>query len=366
MRSSLRLPLVERGPNALEIVERNGQPLAPGQRWRWMVEMSRDVRRGERLDLPRRLILEMANTCNLDCPMCRIGRYGVNPDRFMPRTLFDEIADELFPRIGEVRLNGLGEATLVPWFEHCVRRVREAKLQGELITALTCPTDTIDRLVEAGFVLLVSWDAATPRLYELLRRPARFEDQLRRLRHLGRRAADATRSADIHLLFTLQRANVNELAGVVDLAADCSIPNVVVNVVKLRSEAWVTSGREGIRMALDAARARSIARGVRLFVPSHIGDLVVSHPDALPSSADGCDRPWREVVIRWNGDITVCNMFNPFSYGHWRRHGIEAAWNSPMAHAFRRLVNTPDRHPYCVGCHYIEGVYGRRVAGAGT
>ncbi len=364
MKQNVRLPLVERGPNYLEIIQRNARGISADHRDAWMASMAGSGPSTKPVPPPRRLIIELANTCVLDCPMCRVGRYGVNPDRFMPRALFDDIADTLFERVSEIRLNGIGEATLVPWFDHCVERVRASGAQGELITALVCDEATIDALVEAGFVLLVSWDAVTPRVYETLRRPARFEAQLAKLRHLGARARTEGRSSDMHILFTLQGANIGELAGVVDLAGEHGIPNVVVNVVKAPSGGWMARRGPDIAASFEVAAERAAARGVRLFLPSRLGGEAVERPEALPCASEGCDRPWREVVVRWNGDITVCNMFNPFTYGHWRRHGLDAAWNSPMAGAFRQMVNTERRHPYCVDCQYIDGVYDRRIRGA--
>ncbi|MEQ1735939.1 MAG: SPASM domain-containing protein [Rhodoglobus sp.] len=351
--------LLADGANMLELVERNGHGLPPERRRRWMIEMTRPAAAVERRPDPERLILELANTCNLDCPMCRIGEFGVDATRFMARELFDRCAADLFPRVREVRLNGLGEATLVPWFEHCIDRVRDAGLHGELITNLTCAEATMRRLVEARFVVLTSWDAATPALFEKLRRPAVWQEQRARLQTLAALAARARTSDHLHLLFTLQRANVAELPGVVELAADVGVPNVLVNVVKLRDERWVERARPDILRSIEVARELAHARGIALTLPDHVGELSLHGAGVLPTSARGCDRPHKEVVVRWNGELTVCNMFNPYAYGHLERHGFDRSWNGSLAQAFRRLVDGPDPHPYCEGCYYVHGVYKR-------
>jgi radical SAM protein with 4Fe4S-binding SPASM domain len=351
-----RSPLTN-GPNLLELVQRNGYVLPPDRRDRWMGEMTQAPRAAERVGRPERLILELANTCNLDCPMCRVGEFGVDPTRFMARELFDQIADELFPHAREVRLNGLGEATLVPWFDHCIDRVTAAGLHGELITNLTCDDAVLQRLVEARFVVLASWDAATPAMFERLRRPARWDDQRARLGRLAAFAFARGAADHLHLLFTLQRANVDELPGMVRLAADAGVPSVLVNVVKLQDESWVEASLPRIEAAVESARALADGLGIKLTLPDHVGPRVVRGSGVLLTSAAGCDRPHREVVIRWNGEITVCNMFNPYAYGHLGRHGFERAWNGSLAQAFRRLVNGPDKHPYCEGCYYVHGVY---------
>jgi radical SAM protein with 4Fe4S-binding SPASM domain len=351
------------GSNMLEYVERNGFYITADRRDRWMGEMSRPPKASETAAPPERLILELANTCNLDCPMCRIGEFGVDASRFMPRETFDLVADELFPLVRDVRLNGLGEATLVPWFEHCLKRVAEAGLHGELITNLTFNDRTTAALLDARFVILVSWDAATPKRFEALRRPARWDEQRARLELLGKMAGQAGLSDHVHLLFTLQRANVGELSGMVRLAAEAKIPHVLVNVVKLSNEGWIDSARPDILRSVDEARELAHRMAVRLTLPDHIGGVALVGEGVLSTAARGCDRPHKEVVVRWNGDLSVCNMFNPYTYGHLERHGFDRAWNGSLAHAFRRLVNGPTKHPYCEGCHYVHGVYeqaGRR------
>jgi radical SAM protein with 4Fe4S-binding SPASM domain len=354
-----RRSLLSDGPNMLEIIQRNAHPLAPQQRNTWMGEMTHPAHEAARCPWPERLVLELTNTCNLDCPMCRIGEFGVDPDRFMSKELFEEVERQLFPLVREVRLNGLGEATILPWFEECVARVAAAGLRGELITNLTCNETTIRALVEAGFVMLVSWDAATPALFENLRRPSRWAEQFEKLRFSSRLATAANRRDHLLLLFTLQRANFEELPGMVELAAELGVAQILVNVVKLRNEDWIDHHHASIVAAIDRARVRADKLDVKLTLPDHIAHHRLDGLGVLPTSARGCDRPEREVVVRWNGEITVCNMFNPYTYGHVQRHGFERAWRGSLAQAFRRLVNTDNKHPYCEGCYYVHEVYER-------
>lgn len=361
----VQLPLHRPSASALELVDKNAVQITEDRRWRWKHEMTAPVASGTAYPLPGRAIVELVNTCNLDCPMCRVGRHGVNLDRIMSVELFERILAALMPSLREVRLNGLGEATLHPDFASFVRRIRAAGLVGELITNLTCDDETIRLLVDAEFTVLVSWDAATPRLFETLRRPASFAVTLASLRALGSAAAAAGRSDHLHLMMTLQRANFSELARVVELAAEAGVPHVVVNVIKLADESWIERHWDAIDGSIARARETAAALGIRLFVPDHLGRHALDVGASPTPSTRGCDRPWNEIVIRYNGEIGVCNMFNPYVYGNVNRHGVEGAWRGPLAHAFRKLVNTPDRHPYCEGCYYLEDLYSQRQGGRG-
>ncbi len=176
---------------------------------------------------------------------------------------------------------------------------------------------------------------------------------------MARFAADLGRSRQMHLLYTLQPGTERELPGVVELAARWTIPSVVVNVAKLPSRDWLTRV-EG--PALDAFREADEAAarlGVRLSLPDHLGGRRIDLPSAMPSAASGCDRPFKEVVIRWNGDVQVCNMFNPYLYGNVTLGSFHQSWNGAFAAAFREQFKTEPGHPYCNGCYYLAGVYER-------
>lgn len=362
MTARVSLPLHRPAPNALELVEKNALQLPAALRGRWKHEMTTPD--GRSVPLPVRAIVELVNTCNLDCPMCRVGRHGVNLERIMGLARFERLLAALRPALREVRLNGLGEATLHPEFAEFVRRIQSAGLHGELITNLTCDATTIDLLVDAAFTVLVSWDAATPRLFEALRRPARFAAVRASLQALGAAAGARGQSDRLHLMFTLQRANFRELAGMVALAAEAGIPNLVVNVIKLADESWIERHRQAIEGSIAEARTAATMRGIRMFLPNHLGHRLRPGGASPTPTTHGCDRPWQEIVVRYNGEITVCNMFNPYIYGHMDRAGIAAAWDGPLAQAFRRMVNTSDRHPYCHGCYYLRDLYAQRQGGA--
>jgi radical SAM protein with 4Fe4S-binding SPASM domain len=76
------------------------------------------------------------------------------------------------------------------------------------------------------------------------------------------------------------------------------------------------------------------------------------------TAAARCGAPWREVVIRWNGDVQACNMFNPYVYGNIHRASLPSIWVNEFATLFRAKLNSSsDRHPYCRNCAYIPSAY---------
>ncbi len=346
--------------HAFSLAQRNFDAIAQDHRAAWHHAFRR-ARRGL-VPMPERVIIEIANTCNLDCPMCRVGEHGVNLERVMPIGQFADIARALLPTARDVRLNGLGETTLVPGFRSYLDVLERFSVNLELITNGTGSAAAYERIVTSGGTILFSWDAASPARFEALRRGARYTDIAATVRAVSEAARLSGRRDGLHLLFTLQPANRSDLPAVVEMAAELDVANVVVNVAKLRDVGWQAEHRDDVLSAFADAERVAARCAVRLFLPDRFGNDSVPLRSAMPTSASGCDRPWKEVVIRWNLDVQVCNMFNPYVYGNLHLRSFPSIWEGAFAAAFRENVNTSACHPYCRGCAYIGDVYARKHA----
>ena len=354
----MRLPVIPPEGGAFALAQRNLDPLPDEARDRWAGAVMRGSPRGF-VALPERLILELLNSCNLDCPMCRVGEFGIDLDRQMPFDLFCRIAEELFGHVREVRLNGLGETSLLPDLDRYLDVLERYGVRIELITNGTGKTAIYERLLATGATVLVSWDAARPEVFERVRRPARFAQLAQTMEDLGRAAARLGRTDALHLLYTLQPGTERELPGIVELAHRFGIRSVVTNVAKLPVKDWLRRIESVAFEAFAEADRMAPALGVKLSLPDHLGARRVELPSAMPSAARGCDRPFKEAVIRWNGDVQVCNMFNPWVYGNLHLGSFERAWMGSFAVAFRTQFRTEPGHPYCKDCYYLAGVYER-------
>lgn len=355
------MKLVPPDSGAFALSFRNFDPLPPVERPAWL-EVFQRARTIDDTPWPERVIVEIANTCNLDCPMCRVGRQGIDLRRVMPLDHFRRVATELFPRAREVRLNGLGESTVVPDFPRYLDVLDEYPASLELITNGTGDPSVYRRMLNAGATLLFSWDAATPALFEALRRPTKWNTVVHILGEIASYARLHRRSEQMHLLFTLQPANVRELSALIQCAVAWDVPHVVVNLAKLSDDAWLERRSEEILEEFAAAEEAARRASIRLFLPDQLGQRSVTLASACQTSASGCDRPWKEVVIRWDLDVQVCNMFNPYTYGNLALRSFERIWRGAFAQAFRAHVNEITRHPYCRGCAYIGEVYARKQA----
>lgn len=354
----IRLPVVRRDAGAFATAQRNLDAIPLRSRDHWASAVA-ERRAKSTVPLPERVIVELANTCNLDCPMCRVGEHGVDLRRVMPFDRFAVIARELLSRVRDVRLNGLGETTLVPDLPRYLDLLDDTSVHLELITNGTGPIEIYSRILARGGTVLVSWDAATPATFEKVRRPARFEDARARLHEMGAEAARAR--GRMLLLFTLQPATTSELPGVISIASEVGAAGVIVNVAKLPDPAWLERAAPTALESFGLATSSARELGVELHLPDHLGRHEVRGAAVARTPQRKCQRPWREVVVRWDGAVQVCNMFNPYVYGHLDVIPFERIWNGAFAAAFRELVHGDHAHPYCDGCYYLEDVYERRT-----
>ena len=341
---------------SFQTMERNLEDVEEEHRLHLLQGFLARVNRGEGdgVGLPQSVVFELSRTCNFNCIGCGVGADGVRRDRFMALSSLRRYAQSLCRNGPQVRINGLGEATLHPHFEACVEVLADYPGGREVISNFSAPREIYGRLLEMGFVVLVSWDAASEAAFRAIRRGADFEELSAKLPWVAERAA-ARQSTPLVLLFTLRPENVGELVATVEMAAKRGVRRFTVNVFMRPDHVdWTLERRSEVVAAFDEAAEAADRLGVELVLPDHLGEMRVASAHAHRCSASGCGFPWSQVVVRWNGDLTPCNMMNPYCYGNIDDRGLEGAWNGPEAGCFRDNANTANRHQWCRGCYYVD------------
>lgn len=305
---------------------------------------------------PKKAIIEIANTCNLDCPMCRVGRYGINLNRVLEIDKFKNIINQL-RKIEVIRLNGLGESTIVPSFDKYLEVLFFRKIVVELISNGTGDTDYYTSILDNNGVILFSCDSAEKEIFEILRRPAKWDNFFQNVSLTAKHAAKKGSTDRLFILFTLQKININQISKLVYKCSELNIKNIIINVIKSVDMDWIKKRENEIRDELAFASTLALNNNISLLIPATIGEVTLEFPNSHQTSAHYCNMPWEEIVIRWNGDIQACNMFNPYIYGNIFLNDFETIWNNAFANLFRSNINTSSKHPYCRDCVYIKDAY---------
>ena len=258
--------------------------------------------------------------CNLDCAFCD------TTDRHRPAVGELSVARQLAVideaaamGVRRVAVLGGGEPLLSAAAEPLLRRVKAHGMEGFLTTNGTRLDAFAGTLVDIGWdEVHVSIDGATAETHDALRgRAGAFRKTVAGLCRLRRRrdAAGVLPRLGIHTVLT--RRNVDELAGLVRLAA-------AVGASRLEVDALVAYRPEQVALALGPAEearlparvAEALAEADRLGVSTTLDRLRpdtlrrgARPPDAAPGSglaAAPCLKAWHYLVVQADGRTAPC------------------------------------------------------------
>ena len=310
---------------------------------------------------PEKFLIELTQSCNLDCIMCGIGKYGYQQKFTIPLEIFHQIVDELLsdPRIKVVRLNGLGESLIIPNFLDYLKLLSDKNFRLEIFTNLHVPFEHIKVLLDKGARIYISADSPNPHTFEFIRRRSNFRLFVENLNKVVNYAKKLNMIDDIYVNMTILKINYRDVPEMVKFLAKHGIKNLLVTMVKEEcGSPWVKSIREEIIKYFRIAEELADKLGVNIFLPDHLEGNKVEFRYSTETSNTHCECSLKEVVIRFNGDLTACNMMNPFTYGNiylslTKEYFLEL-WNGPNAIFLRSVLNTENKPWYCFNCYHYN------------
>jgi MoaA/NifB/PqqE/SkfB family radical SAM enzyme len=316
--------------------------------------------------LPRSLYLETTSRCNSLCQTCILTFGGREPQKDLRWDEFRRVVDQ-FPALDRVLLHGIGEPLLN---RELPRMVAHLKDRGATVlfnsNAITLRTALAGALVDSGLdELRVSLDATTAATYERIRGVDAFAKVIGNLEAFAalRRQRRASRPL-VSLWFTALRENIEEIPGLVDLAARASasaihLQRLVFNGLGLavaeqslhgrlreREAALIHATEEAARCAGVEFSASGAAAPEASLAPSH---------ESQPWSA--CRRPWTLVYVTVHGNVLPC-CIAPWITGHYdgivlgnlfERSLTDIWWGDRYA-GFREAIQTATPPECCRGC----------------
>lgn len=288
--------------------------------------------------MPRRLVLELTNACNLNCIMC-----GRNAAEFKP-TFFQmewfSYLESLFDTIEEVTLMGWGEPTVHPHFEEMLARIDQHAAKKYFCTNGM----RLHRLMPAIFqykvdLIGVSLDGATAETNNRIRRGSDLNHIVSSLKEIEyqKRSLGVTYPY-INFVFCAMKSNLHELPDLVRLAADIGLEEVKVvflTVFQQELEHETLWGDiERVRDVFAAAMQVGEELGVLLKLPYLPGE----DPAGEQYHKD-CFVGWRDFFLGSDGFVRPC-MSTPEQFFHIDiTKPFEEQWNHPALQNHRRIVN---------------------------
>lgn len=362
---------------------------------------------------PSKAIVELTENCNFSCIMCmqafdpKYDKY--NPKYNMSLEMFEKVAEALFDTTYFVDLRGFGESVIIPYWPEILNKINQYPLiNWHLVTNLSLPKDEIwDRMVQNGFILGISFDASTKETFETIRKRSRFEVILHNLEVLQTSRKTHQKGFD-YFIVTVQKKNIFELKGIVEIAAKYGVSEVQFKMVRqfdgpIHHQEMIPEGSySDLKHEIEQALDLGINTGVRVTVndeemcrgistellqkaqatPAKQYKLNFSPPDDVEneflnkypwSKIDSevlstfkvaknqkCFKPFYFTYITPDGKVSTCNhMMNPdiFEVGNLNYQDFDEIWNSSEYQTFRKsLITARPIDPRCQWClkHRVE------------
>jgi radical SAM protein with 4Fe4S-binding SPASM domain len=325
--------------------------------------------------MPRFVMIELTQGCNLRCPMCRTRQIGYN-ERVLDRDVFAPLAEVLFPTAEIVDVRGWGESLLAPDIDDIIGLVASYEARCRVVTnlSLTKP-GTLDLLADTNSMIDISLDAADQKTLDVCRPGARLSLITRNAKRLSQRLAEQGHPADsMRVMATLQSITLDRLDELVIWAAEVGVPQVVLNEVTLApgDPLAVVGVEDQVDAAVERARAVADAAGIELFAGSALGRCAGVRKD-VPF----CIHPWTYATVGYDGSVGYCDHLigpmMPFSHmGQITTTTFADIWNGEDWQNLRRWHVLPDRqdtptYHACYRCYQhrnvdFENVFEPRLA----
>lgn len=288
--------------------------------------------------LPRRLVFELTNLCNLNCVMC-----GRNAADFKPAVFnmdWFRWFEPMFDTVEEVTLMGWGEPTMHPHFKemleildrHSARKYfcSNGMNLGKIKNAL------FDYHVD---VFAVSLDGATHETNSRIRRGSDIHLICKNLEEIVRIKRERNLVYPwINFVFCAMRSNLHEIPALVQLAADIGIEEVKVVYLTAfdenMSKEVLWNCQSEIRQFFLEAEELADRLGIVLKLPHIQGE-----DEAGNKHHKDCFVAWRDFFLGSDGYVRPC-MSTPVQFMKFDiEKRFEEIWNHKRYQEYRQTVN---------------------------
>lgn len=288
--------------------------------------------------MPRRLVLELTNDCNLNCRMCGRAHADFRRTYFSPDWLrrLEPVLDD----IEEVTLMGWGEPTLHPDFPGILRMIR---IHGARIYFCTNGM-TLGALQEEIFasrvdIIAISLDGSTAEKNAATRRGADFTRIVDGIKAI---VAEKRRRNAVYpymnFVTTLTRDNLDDFPAIVELAGELGIEEAKAVYLTVFSERLLEQSLFDRQAEVRECFARALAVGERCGVDVKLPPIQGADP-AGDACHQLCLAPWRDLFIGSDGFVRPC-MSTPVKLFHMDDcPDFSSLWRHSAFAEFRRAVN---------------------------
>lgn len=300
---------------------------------------------------PRRIVLELTNSCNMECIMCGRLSKKITESKLTINSLSK--LEKFFNIAEEVTMMGWGEPTSHPEFHKIVRYLDTFDVKKYLCTnGINLPQ--IHKLIFDNKIdiIAVSVNGSKPETNDYWRKGSNFSNIVENLKMLS--------SYKIHnkidwpylsFVFCAMKSNIHELPELVKLASDIGLNRVKVVYLTAFTKKMIeeTLWNETNKVKYYFKQAGEIATqyNIELELP-----YIRGQDPAGELYHRECFVSWRDIFVGSDRYIRPCMSTN-IKIGHLDDYySPEAMWNSIDFMKFRKHVNNDEKMNFaCKNCY---------------
>ncbi len=287
------------------------------------------ARRTRLSSYPPKVIFDLANLCNLRCPLCATGA-GIlkQRQRFMSYEVFSKAFPQMSDRVLFVNLYNWGESFLNPAIFPIIEDIHATGCLSHVHSNMNLKPEVVDRIAESNLTTLVmSVDGADDETYGAYRKKGDFGVVLGNIRRLMQKRREARkRFPEVIWKYIVHRHNEDHLGAAEDLARDAGVDKLQFTPI------WAD-----LQPGVEDPRRDEWAEE---WLPRKHTEFAFE-TRRLPLFDHACPFLWQDPVINSDGSVAPCCFVNDakHNFGDLNTHTFDEIWNNDRYRYSRSLFN---------------------------
>lgn len=288
---------------------------------------------------PYMLQIEPTNTCNLECPLCPVGRKQLGRKaRHMPVDEFKKIVDDMNDYLMLLVLWDWGEPFMHPALPEMIRYASEYDIRTVTSTnaQFLNNEEYVEDILKSGLsTLIVAIDSVCEESYKVYRKKGVLSDAISGLEKVVQMKKRLESKTIINFRTVVMKQNEHELKKLEKLARKVGVDRFTVKTLNPGCGSTV----------MDNELLPRSPRYRRFKYKSGTFELIRTDKP--------CPRPWMMANILSNGDVVPCtyDYNSSMKLGNVRDRPFTDIWNSQNYVEFRkRLSNDMESFEKCGNC----------------
>ena len=310
--------------------------------------------------MPTYLTIGTTVKCNLSCPMCirrTVPEIDINSPT-MDITLYRKIAKEVFPYLKTVAFSVGGEPLASENIFEEMHLARKYGVDIEITTNGTLMNNDkiIQALINSVSILNISFDAATKKTYESIRKGAIYEKVINNIKRFND-IKKKRNKPKLCFYLVLMKSNIEELPKWVELTKQLgadfiTVAHMVVFSEELKNESLIFH-KELANKYIIKASEKAAEFGINFSFPALYNYKNKTKLINTPHKK-GCSFLWKKSWIEWNGDVVPCCNPQRYIVGNVCDESLAEIWNNQFYQELRRKIHSDNPVAMCKNCYLRE------------